>query len=117
MKAMIELENMEFRAFHGCCDIEKRVGNRFRVDVAIEAEIGKAAAHDTLEGTINYLTLFEVVRAEMALPSNTIEHVAARIIHAIKAAFPQALQVTARVAKLAPPLEGKVGGAVVTLVG
>ena len=39
----IRLENMEFRAAHGCYDLEKKVGNRFVVSVEIEAESEEAA--------------------------------------------------------------------------
>ena len=115
MKALIELENMEFRAFHGCYEEEKRVGSRFRVDVAIEAEIGDAAERDSLEGTVNYAAVYEVVRREMAVPSDIVEHAALRIIKAIRADFPQALRVTAKVSKLAPPVPGKVDRMSVTL--
>lgn len=115
MKVVIELENMEFRAFHGCYELEKRIGNRFRVDVAVEAEIGDAAQRDSIEGTVNYLTVFELVRREMAVTSDTIENVAVRIADAVKDRFPQAVRVTAKVSKIAPPLGGKVERASVTL--
>ena len=109
MKTVIELENMEFRAFHGCYDLEKVVGSRFRVDVAIEAEIGDAAAHDSLKGTVNYARVYEVIHAQMMIPSDIIENVALRIIDAIREKFPETLRVTAKVAKIAPPIAGKIG--------
>ena len=115
MKATIELENMEFRAHHGCYALERQVGGRFRVDVSVEAEIGQAAEQDGLEGTVNYAEVYELVREQMAVPSDIIEHVALRIIDAVKARFPQALRVTAKVAKLAPPIAGKIGQASVTI--
>jgi len=109
VKVMLELENMEFRASHGCYDLEKKVGSRFRVDVAIEAEIGDAAERDTLEGTVNYAVVYEIVHAQMTIPSNLIENVALRIANAIGEKFPEALRVTAKVAKIAPPIAGKIG--------
>ena len=42
MRATIELEKMEFRAPHGCYDLEKVVGNRYHVDLCMEVEIGDA---------------------------------------------------------------------------
>ena len=36
----IELTRMEFRAYHGCYDLEQQVGNRFTVDLVITAELG-----------------------------------------------------------------------------
>ncbi len=115
MRTLIELENMEFKAFHGCYDLEKKVGNLFRVDVTIEAEIGEAARNDSVEQTVNYLTVFELVQQQMAITSNIIENVAERIIDAVHARFPSALRVTAKVSKLAPPLGGKIERVSVTL--
>ena len=59
---IIELENMEFHACHGCYPLEQVVGNRFLVDVKIEADLSKAAASDNVADTINYLNVFETVR-------------------------------------------------------
>ena len=115
MRTLIELENMEFKAFHGCYELEKKVGNLFRVDVTIEAEIGEAARNDSVEQTVNYLTVFELVQQQMAITSNIIENVAERIIDAIRDRFPAVVHVTAKVSKLAPPLGGKIERVSVTL--
>lgn len=99
---------MEFRASHGCYELEKVVGNRFLVDVEIDAEAAEATRHDDVTKSVNYLTVYEIVREQMAIPSNILENVAKRIIDAIYARFPECLKVTAKVSKLAPPLGGKV---------
>ena len=52
---VIELENMEFQAFHGCYPLEQVVGNRFLVNVTIEADLSLAAESDDVADTINYL--------------------------------------------------------------
>lgn len=115
MKAIIELENMSFQAFHGCYDLEKVVGNRFLVDLAIEVEAGEAAREDDLSKSVNYLTVYEVVRGQMAVVSNILENVALRIIEALYAEFPSISRVTAKVSKLAPPLGGKIEKVSVTI--
>ena len=115
MKAIIELENMAFHARHGCYELEKVVGNRFLVSAWIEADIAEAAANDDLGKSINYLTVFEIVRGQMAVPSNILEAVAARIIDALYGEFPHISKVTVKVSKLAPPLGGKVDKVSVTL--
>ncbi len=115
MKAIIELENMSFQAFHGCYDLEKVVGNRFLVDLAIEVEAGEAAREDDLSKSVNYLTVYEVVREQMGVASNILENVAARIIDALYAEFPEIMRVTVKVSKLAPPLGGKIEKVSVTL--
>ena len=45
---IIELENMEFHACHGCYPLEQVVGNRFLVDVKIEADLSKASASNSV---------------------------------------------------------------------
>ena len=111
----IELERMEFRAFHGCYELERKVGNRFTVDLTVRAELGDAAAEDAVEKTVNYLTVYEIVREQMQVTQHTIERVATNIIDALYAAFPQLVAVRCRVSKLAPPLGGKVAKVSVVL--
>ena len=107
MEYRILLTRMEFRAFHGCYDLEQQVGNRFAVDVEITAELGDAAREDDVRKTVNYLTVYEVVRMQMRITQHTIERVAMNIIEAIYAAFAQVRHVKCTVSKLAPPLGGK----------
>ncbi|MDE6570071.1 MAG: dihydroneopterin aldolase [Alistipes sp.] len=108
MEYTIELDRMEFRALHGCYELERKVGNRFTVDLSVTAELGCVAEEDSVEQAVNYLTVYEVVRAQMQVTQRTVERVATNIIDALYAAFPQIRHVRCRVSKLAPPLGGKV---------
>ena len=112
---IIEVENMEFYAFHGCYDLEQRTGNRFRVDVRMEADLTRASESDDIADTINYLDVYRVTQEQMAVPSRILEHVTRRIIDALYDRFPQLLRVTVKVSKLAPPLGGKTEKTSVTL--
>ena len=40
---------MEFRAYHGCYDLEQIVGNRFVVELTITTELGAVADEDAVE--------------------------------------------------------------------
>ena len=113
----IDLQNMEFRAYHGCYDLEQKVGNRFNVALKITTELGEVADEDAVEKAVNYLTVYEVVSKQMAVTQRTIERVAQNIIGAVKAQFPQIVEIECTVAKLAPPLGGKIGRVSVTLKG
>lgn len=115
MKATIELENMEFRAPHGCYDLEKVVGNRYEVTLRMDVEIGDAPESDELLKSVNYLSVYEQVAEEMQKPSNILENVAWRILERIHSAFPQIVTSSIKVSKLAPPLGGKVQKVSVTL--
>lgn len=113
----IRLQEMEFRAYHGCYDLEQKVGNRFNVELLITTHLGSVADEDAVEKAVNYLSVYEIVRAQMAITQRTIERVAQNIISAVKEAYPQIVEIECTVAKLAPPLGGKVGRVSVTLKG
>lgn len=115
MKYTITLEGMEFRAYHGCYDLEQVVGNRFRVDLELRTELGKIADQDDVRLAVNYLTVYEVVREVMQQKQRTIERVAQNINLALRQRFPAIEGVRCRVAKLAPPLGGKLESVSVTL--
>lgn len=111
----IDLCGMEFHAYHGCYELEQRVGNRFEVTLSITAELGDIAAHDAVEEAVNYLHVYETVRKTMTVTQRTIERVAMNIIDALYARYPQIRHVRCTVAKLAPPLGGKIARVAVTL--
>lgn len=108
MEYRIVLQRMEFRALHGCYELEQKVGNRFTVDLEITTELGEVASEDSVEKAVNYLTVYEIVRAQMRITQRTIERVAINIIDAVRSEFPQVRHVKCTVSKLAPPLGGKV---------
>lgn len=107
MEYRIVLERMEFRAMHGCYELERKVGNRFTVDLEITTELGQVAEQDSVELAVNYLTVYETVRAQMRITQHTVERVAVNIIDAIYTVFPQVRHIKCTVSKLAPPLGGK----------
>ena len=113
----IRLQEMEFRAYHGCYDLEQVVGNRFVVELAITTYLGAVADEDAVEKAVNYLTVYEIVRDVMRIKCRTIERVAQNIIAAVRELYPEIVEVECMVAKLAPPLGGKVGRVSVTLKG
>lgn len=115
--ALIEIEGMEFYAFHGHFDVEKIAGNRFLVDLKIEADCCKAGQSDQLEDTLDYQKAYLIVKEEMAIPSNLLEHVCQRIISRIKAEFPEAQKVIVKVSKMTPPMGGQIEKVSVTLKG
>jgi len=115
--ALIEIEGMEFYAFHGHFEVEKVAGNRFLVNLKIDADCSKAALSDRLEDTLNYQIAYLIVKEEMAIPSDLLEHVCQRIIYRIKSEFPEAQKVTVKVSKMNPPMGGQIEKVSVTLEG
>ena len=113
----IRLDGIYVRAFHGCYDLEQQVGNRFRVDIVIRTPLGDLPATDDVTQAVNYLTVFEIVERTMQRTQRTIEAAASNVIAAIKEAFPQIVEVECTIAKIAPPLGGKIDKVSVTLIG
>ena len=113
----IRLDGIYVRAFYGCYDLEQQVGNRFRVDIVIRTPLGDLPATDDVTQAVNYLTVFEIVERTMQRTQRTIEAAASNVIAAIKEAFPQIVEVECTVAKIAPPLGGKIDKVSVTLIG
>lgn len=115
--SLIEIEGMEFYAFHGHFEVEKLAGNRFLVDMAIEVDGSKASQTDKLEDTLDYQKAYLAVKEEMSIPSDLLEHVAGRIIRRIRKEFSQALKVRVKVSKMTPPMGGQIERVSVTLEG
>ena len=115
-KGIIELEGMEFHSFHGVLEREKITGNLFVVDFKGELDMRDAAESDNLEDALNYAEIYNVVAAEMAVPSELLEHVAGRIVKALAAKFPQLESFSVRVSKRRPPVAGIVQWSRVTLL-
>ena len=102
----IELCNLTFHAYHGVLPEERLLGNTFTVDLTLEADISQAVVTDDLSGTINYAEAYEVVKHEMNIPSQLLEHVCGRIGKALLHRYPTLKRVKVRVAKHNPPIEG-----------
>ena len=104
----IILENMEFHAFHGCMEHEKNIGNTFLVTVKINIDTTQAGISDNLEDTLNYQLIYNVIRTQMEIRSNLIEHLASRIVDAVMEQFDQIKSIKLKLTKLNPPLGAKV---------
>ena len=87
-QSSIELHHLTFHAHHGVLPEERLLGNTFTVDLTLEADINEAIATDQLSGTINYAEAYEVVKREMNIPSQLLEHVCGRIGTALLHHFP-----------------------------
>lgn len=112
---VIELEGMEFKAYHGCLEQEKVRGNVFTVDFRGELDLSAAAESDNLADTLNYGEIYDIVADEMSIPSELLENVAGRIMKAIEAKFPELVSFSIRVSKKRPPVEGVAQWSRVTL--
>lgn len=106
MEGKITLEGMEFFAHHGYYQEEQKIGNKFAVDIMIVTDLSDAAEHDVLEETINYETLYKIIRHVMSEPTKLLEHLGKRIIDTVFEEFHQVSSVKVKVSKYNPPVGG-----------
>lgn len=111
----ITLHEMRFYAYHGVLAQEQRVGNHFIVELTFWADIAESLHRDELEETISYADVYEVIKAEMAIPSRLLEHVIGRISERLFATFPRMQRIALTLSKCNPPFPGEVHSAAVTL--
>ncbi len=107
MTGRISLEGLEFHAFHGVYPHERESGNWFEVDIAVDTDFTEAARHDELSGTVNYETLYRIVKEEMERPSRLLETVVYNIINDIMRELPAVSKAEVRLSKVNPPIGGK----------
>jgi len=103
---LIQIENMEFYAFHGHYHEEQIVGNKFLVDLHIESDMKTPADSDDLKDAINYQLAYRLVKEEMEKKSKLLENIAKRILDAIHLNFEGVQKVTVKVSKMNPPMGG-----------
>ena len=113
--ATISINDMRFYAHHGCFEQERVIGTNFRVDLVFETDTRRAEETDNIADTVSYLDVYQVVKREMAQPSNLLEHVARRIGERVLADFAAVETVTVKVSKLNPPLGGQMDSVSVEL--
>lgn len=104
----IKLKNIRIHSNHGCLREEMLIGSDYRVDLEITADLSRPSISDKLGETVDYVHLNNIVKEEMAIRSNLLEHVAKRIIDRIFLEIAEVTQVMVEVSKINPPIGGDV---------
>lgn len=110
MTSKIILEDLKIHAFHGVLPEEGLIGNTFIINAELHADLTQATETDALQDTINYALVNDIIHAEMAIPSQLLEHVIGRIITKLKSEFPQLSFVRIKLTKTNPPMKGEMKG-------
>lgn len=111
----IDLEGLEFFAYHGHYPIEKEVGNRFILNVSIQTNCDAPGKSDRLEDALDYQKVYSLIKQEMAIPSDLLEHVATRILDKLHAELPAIDKAWVKISKMNPPMGGQIEKVSVTL--
>lgn len=103
----VKLINCEFYAHHGVMKEEHRVGGRYSVDAEMKLDFEKAALTDDLSETVDYETVYKLMR-EVIVSQKVylIEALSRQIAQTILEKFPLVQSVITRVRKINPPVGG-----------
>jgi dihydroneopterin aldolase len=112
---VIEIEGMEFYAYHGHFAEEQIVGNRFVIDLKLFTDCRKASESDNLDDALDYQTAYRIVKEEMKIKSHLLEHVAGRILDRLFDECGAVEKVKVKISKINPPMGGQIGRVSVTL--
>ncbi len=105
----IIIEEMEFYAFHGHYQEEQIVGNRFLVDLEMEADLSEPARTDNLDDAVNYQQAYQIIQNEMRrTKSYLLENIGKRILDALFTEMKGIQKATIRIRKLNPPMGGPI---------
>jgi dihydroneopterin aldolase len=101
---LITVEGIRVFAYHGHLPEEAVLGGHFIVNVWVEANTVEVEKTDDLKHTVDYVKIIAIVKEQMAIRSNMIEHPAKRIIDAILH-LNKVQKVTVEVEKVLPPID------------
>jgi len=113
---IIRINSMVFYAYHGVESAEKKLGQRFEIDVEVFLDTHRAGNTDDLVDTVNYVTIYEIAE-EVVIEGeyNLIEAIAEDIARLILERLPVE-KTLVRVRKPHVPLPGIVHGVEVEIV-
>lgn len=116
MKSYIQLDNLVFYAYHGVLPQETVVGNTFIVNLKIRVDFMEACISDDLSHTISYADVYHIIKREIDIPSKLLEHVAYRILKAIRSEYSQIEEIELKLSKRNPPIGGQMDYASIILI-
>ena len=107
------LHGMNFYAYHGYYEYERKAGNHFILDVEINLLNDSDFQDKKIGSTINYENIYRICKREMAVKQILLETVVRNIARALKEELENVETVFTRICKLNPQLGGDVDKAVI----
>jgi dihydroneopterin aldolase len=103
----INLHNLIFHSFHGVYDEERILGNTFEVNVSVEFNPDKPIT--SLEHTINYATIYEIIKQRMLMATALLETLAQELTQEIYNFDTRIKTISVSVEKKNPPISNMEG--------
>ena len=115
MTGIIEIEGMEFFAYHGCFEAEQIVGNKFMVYACLHYNCHCPASTDDIADALSYQTAYEIIAREMMKRSHLLEHVGKRIMKKLFKQFATIEDIDLFLSKRNPPMGADIESAGIEL--
>ena len=113
---LITVKGIRVYARHGHLPEEAILGGHFIISVWITADTTEVEKTDSLNDTVDYVKIIEIVNDKMAIRSNMIETPAKRILEAILK-MNKVKKVKVEVEKVQPPIDANFDKISVSLEG
>lgn len=98
---------MKFYAYHGVFPEENKLGQRFIVDVVLEADLKEAAKSDDIEKSVDYGEVYEAAKQVLeGRTYNLVESIAEEVAAQVLKTFFIVERTTVKVLKPDPPIPG-----------
>ena len=110
---IIELKEVRFFAFHGCYELEQKSGTDFIVNLKVWYQ-PKPDSDFQLKDTVNYVSLFELVKKEMQIPTALLETLISKMEVSIHHLFPEIKEIAISIEKQNPPILNMAGNVAVS---
>ena len=102
----IELSNIHLYAYHGVLPQENKVGGWYTLSLQATINSLDSIANDSIDATVNYAEIYEIICEEMKIPSKLLEHVCGRILEKLFEKFTIIEEVEITLTKDTPPMGG-----------
>lgn len=112
----IDISRLQIHTCLGVLPLEKRVAQNFEVSARLTLPYDGS---DSIDSTVNYARVCDIITAEMQAGGDLIEHAALRVARAIMGSFARVSECTVTVTKLNPPMPHATAGvsATITITG
>jgi 7,8-dihydroneopterin aldolase/epimerase/oxygenase len=108
----ISIHNASFYSHHGLFTEEKIIGGEFEVNLTV-TYLPEQSVIEKIEETINYATLYEIVKKRMAKATPLLETIAMELHQEIVHLFPLVKHITVIIEKKNPPISNFIGSTMV----
>ena len=112
---IIRVNTIRVHAWHGCLKEESIIGSEYTVDVELQTDLKKSSQTDSLQDTLDYVHVHQIVKEEMAIKSKLLEHVAQRILDRFFTELEPLEKAQVAVSKINPPIGGDVASVTIVM--